>query len=168
MKHLTILASLLALTACGSSQSSTSSAGGEPAGAEPVAAAATGTPPGYDTAWTEMKYDQKKEVMKKVVMPKMGELFASFSGDFGDADCTLCHGEAANTGDFEMPNPDLPPLAFGSPEWPEFEASHAEVLAFMEEQVTPQMAQLLGVEPYTPENPTGFGCFSCHPQPNAM
>lgn len=179
MKYSAILASaLLALAACGSSQPSTASAAAEPAGGgadtdttggDGAAVAATGTAAGFDVSWTELKYDQKKQVMKKAVMPRMAELFAQFdSGQFGDADCTLCHGEAAMSGDFEMPNPKLPALAFGSPEWPEYESTHAEIMGFMKEQVVPEMSTLLGLAPYTPENPTGFGCFSCHPQPDAM
>jgi hypothetical protein len=71
-----------------------------------------------------------------------------------------CHGPDAKKGEFEMPNPKLPKL---DPK-DNFKAhkKEAEVVKFMMERVVPEMATLLGEEPYDPAKQEGFGCFDCH------
>ena len=38
----------------------------------------------------------------------------------------------------------------------------AKILAFMMEQVSPEMAKILDVPHYDPATHQGFGCFNCH------
>jgi hypothetical protein len=58
-----------------------------------------------------------------------------------------------------MPSSSLPKLP--TELTPVFEKA-PEVAKFMAEQVVPQMAKLLGEQPYNPETHQGFGCFDCH------
>jgi hypothetical protein len=90
----------------------------------------------------------------------MGKTFQGFDAEhYAEFGCVTCHGPGAKDGNFEMPSPALPKL----PEdpTPVFQEK-PEVSKFMSEQVVPQMAKLLGEEPFNPETGKGFGCFDCH------
>jgi hypothetical protein len=41
-------------------------------------------------------------------------------------------------------------------------ADKPQVTQFMATKVKPTMAQLLGMEEFTPDHPSGFGCYQCH------
>ena len=87
----------------------------------------------------------------------MAKTFASFDPDeFDKVNCVTCHGPGARSGDFEMPTKSLP--ALDQEEMDE----HPEWTRFMKEEVTPQMAELLGEPLYDSETSSGFGCFDCH------
>jgi hypothetical protein len=120
------------------------------------------TPPdqGEGIPWDAKTDKQKKAYMKLTVKPKMEALFTEFDGErFGEFRCTTCHGPNPKERNFEMPNPDLPSLA----DWEKLEADKPEAMEFMKTKVEPQMANLLGMQPYDPETKTGFGCSGCHP-----
>ncbi|MEZ4460710.1 MAG: hypothetical protein R3E66_13475 [bacterium] len=51
-----------------------------------------------------------------------------------------------------MPNPSLPKLD----DFAKWEAEHPDDMEFMKTKVVPQMAALLGEEPYNPGDQTGF------------
>ncbi|MFL5346933.1 MAG: hypothetical protein ACJ8AT_19290 [Hyalangium sp.] len=133
--------------------------GPPPGGQEPVVG-----PP--QVAWKDMTKPQRGRYMFMVVMPKMKEVFQAFDNKkFAQVTCATCHGPDARDRSFSMPNPELfalpPPEEFGpvmqkEPEW----------VKFMAEKVKPQMATLLGVKEYDPQNsnpqPGTFSCNNCH------
>lgn len=138
------------------------------ASAAPSESAAPAAPPGPPGPgdWDKWTHEQKLAYMKSTVLPKMKDLFVSFNADhYANMNCKTCHGSGASDGTFKMPNPDLPKL----PKTPaEFKAlatgKKAKIFAFMKEQVEPQMAQLLGEQPYDPKANSGFSCMGCHTQ----
>ncbi len=137
---------------------------GAPAPAASAAPAASppklAAPP--EIAWKDKTFDQRKEFMKDVVMPKMKTLFSDFDAKkFGDMTCVTCHGPAAKTGKFTMPNAKLPKLD-PTDGFAKHKKAKPEITQFMLEKVEPQMASTLGVEPYNPDTKQGFGCFNCH------
>ncbi len=100
--------------------------------------------------------------MKSTVMPKMGDLFKGFDAKrFTDMKCKTCHGAGAEDGSFKMPNPDLPKLDIKGGLKTE-KAKHPKTLEFMSKQVVPQMAGLLGEQPFDMKTMKGFGCGGCH------
>ncbi len=112
--------------------------------------------------WAKMDRRARIDYMKKVVVPTMGPLFKAYDSDeFGRINCLTCHGDGAIEGTYEMPNPELPQLDFGSG-YAEYKAQHAQVIAFMTDTVKPKMAELLGKEVWSRDNQDGFGCQSCH------
>jgi hypothetical protein len=124
--------------------------------AEPAAAA----PPSID--WAGMTREQRLEHMKTVVMPKMKELMVAFDPkEFGDMKCPTCHGDGAKDKTFKMPNPKLPKLSF-TDGFKKHMAKKPEITKFMMEKVVPEMATLLGTQPYDPKTQKGFGCAGCH------
>ena len=119
-----------------------------------------------EVPWKQMTKQQRGRYMKQVVTPKMQALFQAHDAEhYTKFGCATCHGKDAKAKGFEMPNPDLPKLP-ASPE--EFMATTAkekpEMVKFMVEQVTPQMAHLLGLQPFNPEapDPNAFSCGGCH------
>lgn len=142
-----------------------SACGSKPATA-PAPTAPT-TAPTTATASTEVHFDDmdresKIAHMKTVVMPAMTTLFQSFDADHYDAlRCEFCHGPGANAGKFEMPNPDLPKLN-PADSFKAHMTESPEMTEFMMQRVVPEMARLLGEEPYNAETGKGIGCFTCH------
>jgi hypothetical protein len=126
------------------------------------AAPAGPTPPGPGE-WDKWSKDQKLEYMKVAVMPKMGALFHEYDATkYAETRCVLCHGSGAKTGGFKMPNPDLPKLPAAPAEFKKLHDKFPKMFEFMMQKVEPQMAALLGEEPYDPKTQKGFGCFDCH------
>jgi len=135
---------LVALSACGGSQ--------------PHAVTASGPPGDFDA----MSHDQKMAFMKNTVFPRMKSEFQAFDAtDYADFSCKSCHGAGAASGNFKMPNPDLPKLdvAHG---FAKDTAEHAKTMDFMMHKVKPEMAQMLGQPEYSETNKDGFGCMECH------
>src|SRR5438270_12267042 len=59
--------------------------------------------------WEKMSRAERKQYMKDVVMPKMKTLMHDFDPKrFKEVKCVTCHGNGARTGEFKMPNPQLP------------------------------------------------------------
>lgn len=112
---------------------------------------------GAAVPFDEMSLKEQRDYMKDVVVPEMAKTFARFDSDeFAKFDCATCHGPGARSGNFKMPTKSLP--ALDAEEMDE----HPEWTRFMKEEVTPQMAELLGEPVYDPETHSGFGCFDCH------
>jgi hypothetical protein len=125
------------------------------------AEAAPAGPPGPGE-WDKWSHDQKLAYMKASVMPKMGGLFHDMDPkDFGDTKCTLCHGSGAKDGSFKMPSADLPKLP-DPKDFKKLAAQKPKAFEFMLKQVEPQMAALLGEQPFDPKTKQGFSCFDCH------
>lgn len=109
-----------------------------------------------------MSHDQKLEHMKTVVMPKSKELFAAFDAkEFGNMKCPTCHGDGAKNQTFKMPNPKLPKLSY-TDHFKKHMDKKPEETKFMMEKVVPEVAAMLGMQPFDPKTQKGFGCANCH------
>lgn len=150
MKFSLLLASLLAVAACGSKSSSTTTPTGDTAGsASPVLP---------DVPFEKLDHDQQIQFMKEKVVPTMGPLFKEHDPkEFAEFGCKTCHGEGAEKGEFEMPSAHLPKLNFK--DMSKFKKHDIE---WMSTVIKPTMAKLLQEAEFTPENPEGFGCLHCH------
>ncbi len=150
------------ISACGGGTATTPDPS-DPADPEPTEPTEP-TDPAGDTAYEDMSHEQQAEHMSDVVVPAMAALFAEYDGEsFGELNCATCHGENAAANGFEMPSAEitvLPP--FGTPEQRQIAADQPEMVAFMVQRVVPEMARLLGKQPFDPETGTGFGCGACH------
>lgn len=141
------LAVLVFLVACGSKAPATAPPGG----------AEVALP---DVPFDKLDHDQRIAFMKQKVVPAMTPVFQHHDAqDFAEFGCQTCHGAQAKDGHFDMPNPGLPKLDFQHME----DYKQAD-LEWMGKEVMPTMARLLGREPYSDANPTGFGCLACHVQ----
>ncbi len=115
--------------------------------------------PTAEPTYSEMTFEQKRTFMQQVVMPEMKALFTEFDAEeFGRMNCMTCHGRTANSVNWKMPN-GIEPL---NPA--DIASDTSEMAVFMKEKVSPKMAELLGKEPWSPTNTSGFGCFNCHGQ----
>lgn len=109
--------------------------------------------------WAGMNKEQRKELMKTVVLPKMRPLLEGFdSKEFPKVTCITCHGQQVKQGKFEMPNPHLPKLKPAN----NFAAHKKRWVTFMSDKVVPAMVEALGVTRWSPENKKGFSCMNCH------
>lgn len=128
------------------------------AAAEPVVG-----PP--QIAWADMTKPQRGKYMATVVMPKMKEVFRAFDDKkFAEFGCKTCHGQDAKERGFQMPNPGILALPSTPEGWGSLMKDEPEFMKFMNEKVKPEMATLLGLTAYDPQNPQPgtFGCNGCH------
>ena len=136
-----------------------------PAMASASAAAAAAPPPEAappPVEWDKLNRDQRMELMKTKVMPRMKELFSEFDAKkYGDMKCPTCHGDGAKNQTFKMPNPKLPKLSY-TDGFKKHKDKTPEMTKFMMEKVVPEMAKLIGEEVYNPQTQKGFGCGECH------
>lgn len=141
-----------------------------PPSAAPAPAVDDGPVVGPPTvAWEDMDRDQRGRYMVKVVMPTMAPLFKAFDpARYAKFGCDTCHGEGVTDRTFAMPNPDILPLP-GPGDQEKFAPIYQrapKMVEFMGSQVMPEMARLLGREPfdYTRPKPDAFACLGCHTQ----
>lgn len=152
----------------GSTSASASSAAPVASSAEPVAstsAVASVAPSASATApkWEGMGKEERINLMKTVVMPKMGELFKAHDAKkFKEVTCKTCHGPGAKDGNFKMPNAGLPKLNAKDGFKKHMDKAHADITKFMMTKVVPEMAGILGKPVYDPATHAGFGCGGCH------
>ncbi len=136
-----------------------------PAPAASATAAAPSGPPGAPGPgeWDSWSHDQKLDYMKSTVMPKSAAMFHDFDAKkYADAKCTLCHGAAAKTGTFKMPNPGLPKLDLSSEAaFKKLHDAKPKVVDFMID-LEKATAGMLGEQPFDPSTGKGFGCLECH------
>ncbi len=108
----------------------------------------------------------KAEFMKKLVLPKARELFASFDPKFGEVTCKTCHGDGVKDHSFKMPNPkikQLPGTEKAFVEWVHQNPEEAKWAGFMSEKLEPAMGQLLGRTVFDPRTKQGeLSCETCH------
>jgi predicted small lipoprotein YifL len=151
MKLPAVLASLVLAAACGSKTPATT----PPTGGDETGSA---TPVLPDVPFEKLDHDQQIQFMKEQVVPTMAPLFKEHDPkEFAEFGCKNCHGDGAEKGEFEMPNPNLPKLDFA--DMSKFEKHDIE---WMSKVIKPTMAKLLQEAEYSPENPEGFGCMHCH------
>ena len=164
------LALVIACAACGSKSgestpTTTPAAEESPPAPEAAGPAEAVTPEAAPPATVNFKaldHEAKAEFMKTKVLPPMTAAFQTFDAKkYAAFDCKTCHGKDPVKSKFVMPNPELPKL--------DFEALQAgkgdpKILEFMSKTVSPEMAKILGQEPYSESNPKGFGCLNCHTQ----
>ena len=113
--------------------------------------------------WEKMSKDERKKYMKATVLPAAKKMFAGYDAKkYSKVTCATCHGPGAADGSFKMPNGELPKLPKGPEGFKELAEKKPEMMKFMGETVKPTVAALLGVEPWTMQNPKGFGCVGCH------
>jgi hypothetical protein len=113
--------------------------------------------------WAGMSKADKKQYMRDVVMPKMKTLLHDFdTTKYANVKCVTCHGNGARTGEFKMPNPDLPKLPGTKAGWDSLNNGKAAMMKFMSKTMKPTMADLLGIKQYDMKTGTGFGCGNCH------
>jgi len=130
-------------------------AGGEAEAVEPGA-------PGVK--WADKTFEQRKDHMGIVYLKAMKKSFkAHDEAQFAGFKCQHCHGDDMKEQNFSMPSDSLYPL---NPETPVESAMEydEEITKFMVEQIVPESAKLLDMEPYNPETGQGHGCFACHPK----
>lgn len=129
------------------------------------APAAEKTEPGAPgVAWADKTFKQRQEYMGIVFLKAQKKSFkAHDEAQFSGFKCQTCHGDDMKEQNFAMPSDSLYPL---NPENPVEAAMEydEEITKFMVEQVVPESAKLLDMEPYNPETGQGFGCFGCHPK----
>ncbi|HLK39993.1 MAG TPA: hypothetical protein VKU41_24725 [Polyangiaceae bacterium] len=114
--------------------------------------------------WLAMTWEERHDVMTFAVLPNMARAFQRFRGSVApDLTCRTCHGPDAEAVAYRMPHglsaldpSRLPARDDGDP-------NVARTVRFMQDEVTPAMADLLGVPLARPGEPLGFSCFHCHP-----
>jgi hypothetical protein len=125
--------------------------------------------------WNPMSWEDRHDVMTFAVLPNMARTFQRFNGSADpDMTCATCHGADAEQVKYAMPHglPALDPARMPDPHGSD--PKEARMAKFMIEQVTPAMADLLGVplderadrldridDSANPKH--GFSCFNCHP-----
>lgn len=118
-------------------------------------------------AYADMNREQRLDYMATTVLPQMRDLFQAYDATaFAGFGCATCHGGNMVEADYQMPNA-LSSLEFAKfPYSASTDPEEAAWGAFMETEVLPTMATLVGREPFNPAtNPEGFACFDCHNMP---
>jgi hypothetical protein len=114
--------------------------------------------------WSSASWEERHDTMTFLVLPNMARLFQRFDGSpYPEMTCRTCHGADAERVQYKMPHGlrALDPARL--PDANALDPSEARIERFMIEQVTPQMADLLGLPVYDPNTKRGFSCFACHP-----
>ncbi len=146
---------------CGKEKPPTAAPAPDTAGAPGDDGEATPPDDGPKT-WGTMSWDDKKQHMMDEVTPTMAGLFQGVAPEhYAEFNCVTCHGPGAKEGKFSMPSAALPKLPPNG-DFAELMEAKPDVMKFMAEQVVPQMATLLDMEPYNHETNEGFGCYGCH------
>ena len=114
---------------------------------------------GPDKPWGEMTHDEQEWYMIGKVLPIMKEVFGRHDAErFAPSSygCETCHGPDMREVEYRMPasNQYRVPNR-GTPAWDSMVRIFPDMVRFMEEDVTPTMGTLLGIENYT--------CTHCHP-----
>jgi hypothetical protein len=129
----------------------------------PMAEAAPAPSAPAAPAWKDMTKEQRIEYMKTAVLPKMKPEFIGYNAKrYAEMSCVTCHGEGAKNGSFKMPNAKLPKVPATMDGFKKLMAAKPKAAEFMAKTVVPEMAKLLGQDPFDPATGKGFGCHNCH------
>ncbi|HSO19789.1 MAG TPA: hypothetical protein VLT88_10045 [Desulfosarcina sp.] len=113
-----------------------------------------------------MNLEQRKALMKGIVLPQAAELFGSWRPErFASVNCSLCHGPGVKTAAFRMPTDHLPRLSGELLLGPEFE-KYPDTTRLKLNRLVPMMADALGKKTFSLISRRGFGCYSCHLGPD--
>lgn len=112
--------------------------------------------------WTSLSRQDKIAYMSSTVVPVMGALFEAYDSErFASFSCTTCHGDDMVAAHYQLPNDlfrlDPSALPYSSSADP----TEAAWGTFMETQVLPTMAELLGTDAVDAGG-DGLSCFDCH------
>lgn len=115
---------------------------------------------GPETPWHEMSFSDQEYYMVGKVLPVMKTLFAGFDAERWKPEeygCATCHGEDGRERGYHMPGTNQIPIPRpGSRGWRAMQREYgAELVGFMQREVTETMATLLGEDE---------GCWFCHPR----
>jgi hypothetical protein len=114
--------------------------------------------------WSALSWEDRHDKMTFAVLPNMARAFQRFDGAADPTmTCATCHGADAELVHYAMPHglPALDPAHL--PDRNAADPREAKIARFMFDEVTPAMADLVGVSPYDPATRRGFSCFNCHP-----
>ena len=124
------------------------------------------TSDGSRLTWEGMHPAQRKNHMRRVVLPAAAAIFQEWRPErYARVDCTLCHGDAAHWEDFAMPTDHLPRLSGALLLGPEFKKNPATTRLKLD-RLVPAMSEALGVRSFSLVTRSGFGCYSCHLGPD--
>jgi hypothetical protein len=111
-----------------------------------------------DRPFDYLNQDERIAYMKEVVVPAMEPMFREHDPEkFKDFGCRTCHGDSVDSDTYTMPNEQLPKL--GGDLTKQFKP---EDLDFMLTEIKPNMARLLKTQEWTPADPHGLDCYTCH------
>jgi hypothetical protein len=129
-----------------------------PSGPAPSASASAAPVIDVPAAWSnDMTKEQQVAFMKKNVVGRMGKVFQAHDGaKYAEFSCKTCHGP-----EYKNPKEFLPRLTFKDGKMSAF-ADKPDMAKFMASNVTPEMAQAMGMKPFDPQTHQGFGCGGCH------
>jgi mono/diheme cytochrome c family protein len=111
-----------------------------------------------------MSWEDKHSTMTWGVLPRMARLFQRHRGtEVANVTCRTCHGADAEEVAYKMPHglPALDPKHLPDPR--SSDTREGRIAKFMIDEVTPEMADAVGVAPRDATTGEGFGCFNCHP-----
>lgn len=123
-------------------------------------------PDGKKRTWAQMDKEQRKAHMRDAVLPRAASIFRDWRpGRYSSVDCSLCHGQRAAAGIFDMPTDHLPRLSGELLLGPEFE-KHPQTTRLKLDRLVPEVSDALGVKSFSLITRRGFGCYSCHLGPS--
>ena len=100
-------------------------------------------------AFEDLSDTEKSAYMASDVLPEMAEIFQAYDPDaYADFSCASCHVAGSADGTYAMPDAGLPPLEEDAFPY------ESDVGVFMDDEVLPAMADLLGGG--------GKPCITCH------
>jgi hypothetical protein len=123
-------------------------------------------PDGKKLTWAQMDKEQREAHMRSAVLPRAAAIFGDWRPErYASVDCSLCHGQGAAAGIFDMPTDHLPRLSGDLFLGPEFE-KHPDTTRLKLNRLVPAMSDALGVKKFSLITRRGFGCYSCHLGPS--
>ncbi len=119
-------------------------------------------PDGRRLTWDKMDIQQRQTHMRDVVLPRVAPIFRAWKPErFATIECSLCHGDAVNTGNFHMPTDHLVRLS-GDLLLGHERENFPETTRLKLDRLVPAMANALGMSQFNIITRRGFGCYSCH------
>lgn len=119
-----------------------------------------------DDGWHFMSFEQRHARMTFVVHPSMTERFQKFyKTATPELTCVSCHGDNPERALYKLSNSkldDLDPAKVAK--LYQTNAKLTPEQRFKRDNITSNMARLLGVPAYDPKTGLGFSCFGCHPR----